>query len=556
VTTLGRAREAGSDSTAIGELLFESLQAAGDLEGQSQLCEENAAHTSGITRERWLRRWLATLAESGAEPEKQLSVVGQLLDEKPGDVKTMAPALPLLRRLGRVEALGAALEGLLAAGGGLSEGRRRLYTQELLRLYEGPLANPEAALALLEGQLGHDPALRPRVARLAARVGDPQRLVELLSPLVLEVPQATPVEPEWMRQLGLALVEIGQDEKAEPLLWRALEANPLDRELIQALEQRLRERRDITGLLRLFETHFPLESVASRIALATEAFALADTGDTPELARRWLRRWQALQPLPRRAARRWLVLEREVGDSSGALLALQTLRGLSRDVDERAALLADEAQLHHERGELELALEHYAEAVRIAANPEAAWLESLDRVLAAAGRETERIEVLRTLLQRADIAPEERARHQREYIALLSSQPELHLEATAELRQLIDSEPAAQPQLQIKRMRTLLELHEELDQPAEWCAQAEQLLPLLSGTEHAELERALARRLTRSLHDRERAILRWEAVLTDSPDDAEALATLEDLLRVAGYEAKRAQALERLADVDPARRVS
>ena len=556
VTTLDRAREAGADSTAIDELLFESLQAAGALEGRSQLCEQNAARTTGITRERWLRRQLATLAESDAAPEMQLAVVGQLLDEKPGDLEAMTLALPLLRRLGRVEALGAALEGLLSAAGGLSEGRRRVYTQELLHLYEGALANPEAALTVLEGQLQHDPALRPRVARLAARVGDPQRLVELLSPLVLKVSQATPVEPEWVHQLGLALVELGQNEEAEPLLWRALEANPLDRELIQALEQRVRERQDTIGLLRLFEIHFPLESASSRVALATEAFTLADKGAAPELALRWLRRWQALQPLPRKVARRWLGLEREVGDTSGALLALQTLRALSRDTHERAALLADEAQLHQERGELELAREHYVEAIRIAANPKAAWLNSLDRVLATAGRETERIEVLRTLLQRADIAPAERARQQREYIALLSSQPELRVEATVELRQLIDSEPAAQPQLQIKRMRTLLELHEELDQTAEWCARAEQLLPLLSGTEHAELERELAQRLTRSLHDRERAILRWEGVLTHAPDDAEALAALADLLGVAGYEAKRAQALERLAEVDPSRRAA
>ena len=552
--TLLRAREAGASGPALDEVLFTSLDAAGDAAACVELCEQQARRESGLARERWLRRGLAALAQTDEPAEKQLDVIARLLEQRPGDAELLALSLPLLRGMDRFEALSTALKKLLQ-GDRLSDGQRRVYSRELLRLYEGPLQNPGAALALLEDQLRNDPALRPRVARLAARVGDPRRLVEILSPLVLEASQDEPPEPEWLRQLGLALLQLGQEEQAEPLLWRALEANPLNRELIQALEQRLKNRNDLPGLLRFFESHFPLESAPQRAVLAREACSLAEQVAGPEATLRWLRRWQALEPLPAKAARLWLTLEREVGDGPGVLLALRTLGAQSRDPNEQAALLADEAALHAQRGELDLAREQYAKAIRMSARPSAGWLEALDHVLASAGRNAERVDVLRALLQRSDLRPDTRATYQKEYIALLSTQPELRAEASLELRQLIDTDRAARPAVQIKRMRALLALHEELGQPTEWCTQAERLLPLLSGLEHSSLERELAQRLTRSLRARERAIARWEAILSHSPEDSEALGALAELLCVAGQEAKRAAVLERLADSNPSQRV-
>ncbi|MFQ5513381.1 MAG: tetratricopeptide repeat protein [Myxococcota bacterium] len=545
--TLREARAHGAESPALVELLHAQLEAAEDLDARIALCEEQTRTTSGPARERWLRRWLAALSSAGDSAEAQLDLLERLLSSHPDDAELMELRLPFLRRLGRVGTLAEALARLLECPEAISEGRRRLHVQELLRLYEGPLADPEAALALVERELPRDPSLRIRGIHLAERVGDPAREATLLRPLVLDAPPESPPPPDWVRRLALALAASEAEAEAEPLLWRALEANPRDREVLASLERLSKDHQDLSAQLTLLEGSFPVLEASERLRVAREAFTLAERQSRPDLSLRWLRRWQALAPLPEAERERWLELERREGDLAGTLHALETIRRDTTDRDRKGRLWAEQARIHAERGELELARRGYEEALTASPCSEVAWLEAYERVLATLSHPERRLELLRELAHHPELPARQRTQYLETRIALLSAQPELRSHAAAELQALIDAEPEAERTLQAKRMQRLLVLYADLERTGAWCELAARLLPWVSGAERDELERQLARVLTRSLDAREQAITRWEGILAAHPEDREALTALAELLHVPGREATRAEILERLA---------
>ena len=547
VETLVDARaRAGTSDPALDELLFRALAAADNASGQVQLCSERVRASDGAERALWLRRWLRALENAGEAPASRLAVIDRLLADFAGDPELIAARVPLLRELGATEPLAQALERALAARSQGSPAQRTLLVRELLRLYEGPLARPDLALALVERELASDPGLRERGLVAARALGDAARELALLRPLVPAGLEGA-LRHDLLRRLGLALAMAGESGTAYTILRRAQALVPRDREVLAALESHARSSRDDAQLAELLSARFPLESGEPRQRIAAEAAAVAARSGDAQGELIWLRKLHALAPLGREGATRWLALERSVGAPLGRLDALRALQALTRDPAEQAELEAAEGEVLVECGQLADASACYARALAGRRKPMLAWLRAQSELLARLGRATERVDLLRMLASHPEAAPAERARHQRERIELLASHPELREEAALELRMLIDSDASAARPAQLERMRGLLRLYQDLGRDAEWCALAERVHALSPEADRPALEREIAQRLGRSLGSTEQAIAAWQRVLLRAPDDAAALGGLCELLRRPGDEARRADMLERLA---------
>ena len=326
---------------------------------------------------------------------------------------------------------------------------------------------------------------------------------------------------------------------------------PLDREVLAALEELVRAKDDPRELLGILGARFAAEAGEARLQVAREAAAAAARARDPKLELSWLRKLHALQPLAQDGRVRWLALEREVGGPAGRLEAVRALADLASDSVEQAELAAAEGELLAELGQLNEASACYARALASQPRPKLAWLRAQSDLLARLGRPSERVDLLRALARHPEASVEERTRHQRERIELLASHPELREEAALELRMWLDSDPGASRSAQLERMRSLLQLYASLGRDADWCALAERALPLSPETERAELERRIAARLGNALGSTDQAIAAWQRVLTRTPADREALTALASLLQRPGDEARRADALERLAATEP-----
>ena len=550
VETLVGARADGGDQPAVDELLFSALASAGNTSGQVQLCAERSRSTEGPVRARWLRRWLAALENANRPPAERLAVVDRLLSGGADDPDLLALRLPLLREVGAPETLADGLERVLARADAASPSARRLLVRELLSLYEGPLARPERALALVERELGSDPGLRERGLRAARALGDEERELELLRPLATAALDGN-LPPAELRRLGLALARAGEADRAYTILCRSRMAAPLDREVLAALEELVRASGDASELLGILGARFASEAGEARLRAAREAVAVAASAGDAAAELAWLRKLHMLQPLARDGRARWLALEREVGTLGGRLEAVRSLADLATDVVEQAELAAAEGEILAEGGQLNEASARYARALASQPRPKLAWLRAQSDLLARLGRPSERVDLLRALARHPEASAEERMRHQRERIELLASHPELREEAALELRMWLDSDPGASRSTQLERMRSLLRLYTDLGRDADWCALAERALPLSPESERPELERRIASRLGSALGSIDQAIAAWQRVLARAPADREALSALCSLLQRPGDEARRAEALERLAATGP-----
>ncbi len=550
--TVRAAREVGIERPALNELLFSALEAMGKTEDCAQLSKERARSESGVERARWLRRWLGSQKEDEDTAEERLRGLAELLREQPGDPELISLRLTLLRELGQLPELAEALDQVVSGATPLADGRRGVCLRELLQLYEGPLERPERALAWIEAEIAAEPGYRNRGAELAHRLGQSAREAALLRPLVCEA-GAQPT-PQCVRRLGLALWRSGDREGAEEHLRRALANDPHDLEILEAL-QGLVQDSDSRQLLELLEGRFPAESGDAQKALVREALEHArNTGASP-LELRWLRRLQTLEPLSPQQRARWLELERADGDQASTLFALRALRETTESPGELARLLAAEAEIQLACGQLGLAHEGYAEALRLHPSPPVDWLVALEDVLKRRGEAAERVAILHELSRHPDLSPEEREDYRASRFAVLASKPELCDEAERELHGLEELTPHADPELQVARMRQLLAVYEERSRVGDWCALAERLAPLLPDAERNALERGIATRLAHPLCDVERASAAWEAILGQQPDDAEGLEALASLLRRPGSEIRLAEVLERWAECgapDPA----
>ena len=547
VETLVDARaRAETFDPGVDELLFRALAAARNVSGQVQLCTERVRTSQSTDRARWLRRWLRALEAAQETPAARLSVIDRLLGEHPDDPELTSARVPLLRELGAAEALAEGLERVLALSGHVSAAQRTVLARELLRLYEGPLAQPDRALALVERELPRDPGLRERGLAAARALGDTARELALLRPQLAAGLDGS-LRPHELRRLGLALAHAGESEPAYTILCRAQAVLPRDRELLAALEALVRAAGDDARLAELLAARFSLEAGETRQRIAAEAAAVAARSSDSQSELLWLRKQNALEPLAPEKLKRWLALERTAGTPSGKLEPLRALRALATEPAEQADLDAAEGEVLVESGQLADACACFARALAGKRKPKLVWLRAQNELLARLGRATERVDLLRLLAGHPDATPEERTRHQRERIDLLASHPELREEAALELRMLIDSDASAARPAQIERMLGLLRLYQDLGRDAEWCALAERLLTLSPEAERAALEREIADRLGRALGSTDHAIAAWQRVLVRSPQDAAALAALCELLRRPGDEARRADALERLA---------
>jgi tetratricopeptide (TPR) repeat protein len=550
VETLVGARTPNGDDPALDELLYSALGSARNASGQIQLCAERARAVEGPARARWLRRWLAALEAANRPTAERLAVLDGLLADGVEDDELVALRLPLLREGADLETLADGLQRALARPGAASPGARRLWVRELLGLYEGPLARPESALSLVERELRDDPGLRERGLRAARALGDEPRELALLQPLAAGALEGG-LPPAELRRLGLVLAHAGQTEQAYTVLCRARTTAPLDREVLAALEEIVRAKGDLPELIRILGARFSAEAGDARLRAAREAAAAAARTRDPKLELAWLRKLHALEPLARDGCARWLALEREVGGPGGRLEAVRALAELTTDTLERAELAAAEGELLAELGQLNAASACYASALASQPRPKLAWLRAQSDLLARLGRPSERVDLLRALARHPEASAEERTRHQRERIELLASHPELREEAALELRMWLDSDPGASRSAQLERMRSLLHLYANLGRDADWCALAERALPLSPESERADLERRIATRLGNALGSTDQAISAWQRVLARAPSDREALTSLASLLQRPGDEARRADALERLAASAP-----
>lgn len=544
---LREARADGASNAATNELLLHCLQQLGDLDGQIALAAERAESEVGSARAVWLERWLEALRASGASAEQCLAVVEGLAQGGQLDSELVEVRLGLLRQVDRPAELANALDAALP----LLEPhdpRRRVRTRELLALYEGVLGAPGRALDLLERELPSDETLRPIALRLVEEVEDPEREVALLEPLVATGSRDLP--PAWLRRLGLALTRLGRGAEGAPLLWQTIENHPRDLAALEALVEVLRRGEDASQLGRALELLFPLVPEDSQLEIVREGFAAAERAGEDVAALRWLRRMHVLEALSRTLAERWATLERAHGDTGQRLTSLEALAASAAHPEERAPVLAEQGALQHERGDLEAARLAYGAAIESASSPQADWLEALDEILARLGRAADRLDVLAALARHPERSAEERAHVQQTYVELLVAQPGTRSDAARELQLFVESDPVADRRVHVERLRTLLRVYEELEEPAEWCDRAEELLPLLPASERRPLERRLAQRLGGSLGARRRAVAAWRRVLEHAPDDLEALDALIALHRVPGQEALLAETLERRAALE------
>ncbi len=531
---------------AVDELLFRALGEAGNSSGQAKLCAERVDSGEGSERVLWLRRWLGTLERGGAPPASRLDLVDRLLVSHVGDRDLIAARIPLLRELGTPDLLAEGLERLLALPDSSSAAERALLTRELLRLYEGSLARPDLACALVEREVASDPSLRSRGLTAARATGDSAAELALLRPLLSEACDgALPLDE--LRSLGLALARAGESDPAYTILCRVHPIAPRDRDVLSALEALARSAGDDARLAEVLAARFPLEVDEARRKIAAEAAAVAARrGDTrTELL--WLRKQHALSPLAHDGLTRWLALEHAVGTIGGRLDAVRALLAIETDPEGRSELEAAEGEVLVESGRLADASACFARAMAGRRTPKLTWLRAQNELLTRLGRASERVDVLRTLARHPEATPEERASRQRERIELLASHSELREEAALQMRMLIDSDASAARPTQLERMRGLLDLYDDLGRDAEWCALAERVLGLSAEADRPELEREIARRLGHTLGSIEQAIAAWQRVLKRAPEDRAALEGLNELLRRPGDEARRADALERLA---------
>lgn len=522
----------------LDEALLHGLERTGRLDRRIELCAEKSA-TGGPEQVRWLRRWLDALESRGDGAEPRLAVVERLLavDTSPS-LRVLRVAL--LRSLGRAADLADALEELLLQRKAVTGGQRRGLVRELLRACEGDLADPARALALIEREVGEDPSLAARGARLASQLGESAREAALLAPRVAAMQDGA--RPDEVRQLALAYMACDAAPEAEPLLWRALDAHPRDRDVLDALETILRARDDAPGLLKLLDAHFQLESGERRATIAREGARLSARAADAEGELGWIRRRHALEALTQVDCERWLDLERQAGHDAGTLQALTELREQASDPQDQARLLAEEAAIRVRFGQLDLARRQYEQAIGALDHPPAEWLQALDTILDAQGRSAERSGVLSELSRHPGLSARERIRHQEAHIALLAANPDKRQEAVEQLRALLDADGDAKTRAD--RRRQLLDLYDGLEWPTAWCELAESLLPSLEGEAAQELEREIARRMGQELGAPELAIERWRSILDQQSDDLEALAALAELLDAPGREADRAEVLE------------
>jgi tetratricopeptide (TPR) repeat protein len=545
IAWLHEARLAGAGSPALDRLLLRCLEEAGDQAGVVELCAERARVETGPARRDWLERWLVALEAVGADAEARRRALDALRHELPNDPWLLEKELELLRQDGlereRADGLERAIES--AAPG---DRRRRVRARELIALCDDALGAPERALACALRELRWDPGLRPVAARLAARVGDVEREVELLRPLCQASEPRT--EPTAVRRLALGLARLGRRDEAVPWLVRALESQPRDPALCAALVEALRAGDDASALSRALEAWLPHVPGEQRVNVVREGFEAAERARERNAAARWLRRWQRLEPLPEPLVRHWASLERDLGEPAERLTSLTTLLAVSTDANERALLHAELAELHTRRGDLELADQAWQGALGAAPVTPAAWLASREEVLARLGATGDRLATLRALARHPDRSSGDRSRAQQRWLQLLATQPDRRDEAIRELRAAFDLDPAAERTQQLARGRKLLELLEAAGRLDEWCAVCERVAPLVGGEERARLERKLAECLS-SLGARDPARRAWRAVLERNRDDAQALAALEELARVPGDEGERAGLLERRARI-------
>ncbi|MFI5314055.1 MAG: hypothetical protein ACHQ6T_00005 [Myxococcota bacterium] len=550
VETLVGARDPAAHEPAVDELLYSALGSAGNRNGQIQLCGERARAVEGSERARWLKRWLGALEGANQPPAERLAVLDRLLASGADDAELLNLRLPLLRELGTPESLADGLERVLAHADAVSVSGRRLLVRELLSLCEGPLAQPERVLALVERELREDPGLRERGLRAARALGDDARELALLRPLAAGALDGS-LSPAELRRLGLARARAGETDQAYTILCRARATAPLDREVLAALEELVRGSGAPQELLDILAARFSIEAGDARLHAAREAVSVAARAGDASAELAWLRKLHALQPLARDGLVRRLALEREAGTPGGRLEAVRSLAALATDTLEQADLAAAEGEILAEGGQLNEASACFARALANLPRPKLEWLRAQSDLLARLGRPSERVDLLRALARHPEASADERMRHQRERIELLASHPELREEAALELRMWLDSDPGASRSAQLERMRSLLRLYTDLGRDADWCALAERALPLSPESERPELERRIASRLGGALASTDQAIAAWQRVLARAPADREALAALCSLLRRPGDEARRADALERLAATAP-----
>jgi tetratricopeptide (TPR) repeat protein len=543
-------REEFGPQGAVDRALSDALRAARDWASEltlSRVCVEHAPPGTAERRE-WLGRWSAALEREAPDPAARLEQVRALLELCPDEAALLRAHVNLLRQTGADDALAAAIEAALEKPGVWSGSSRQRAVRELVLLYEQNLEAPRRALDRVERELTADPTLAPLAVRLASRIDDPEREQRILEALVIDPPSGFDPQPAHLRRVALGLFGAKRIDEAEPLLLRSVAAQPQDLTVVRALDSLARTRSDGIARIRWLEARFALEPRPLRMAVARDAFALADAQANDGEALRWLRRWQSLEPLAEGLAYRWMELEREHGDRGGELRALQAALDQVDNPRVRARLTARRAELLEQAGERELARRAWREAVQADSDPDVDLLRAWESSLCSPEHTLERAEALARLAQQPAVPDDERTRFASDRAEILARIPETREQAASELRRLFER-TTANAEERLRWGRALLRLYRAHD--AEWCAVGERVVPLLSGEEKAGLMRALALKLGGPLGARDRAILWWERLLELVPDASEALRHLVDLLSAPGYETRRAPILERLAGLAP-----
>ncbi len=539
-------RERGGPDRELDRLLGEALSALGLGEARDTLYRERVLTAKGTERVQWLRRWLSAHERAEAAPETRLEVIERWLAFVGSDPELEQRRIGLLRETGRLEPLAHALEDQLATDAHLTPGRQAAIIRELLRTYEGPLEAPKRALRLAERELDRHPELRREAARLAARLGDRERerihLEGLCSENEGDDGDAHQVA-EWNRRLALLMVEQGRGDEAREALRSALRDFPHDRELLAALDPIERGSLAPTRLLELLDQRYPLESGVARTQLVREAFAIAEQLCDAMTALRWVRRWRLEEAPPLDTLKRWVSLERAVGDPAGLHAALAALAEATPDPEARALILGERAALYAERGEHGPAADTYAQALELAPRRSLHWLGELACLAKARGDTARQLELLLQIARHPEASPEEHAAAIEERVHILGAQPDERDRAAQELRELIAGDANPNRATRADRLRQLLELYAALGETRLWCDTAEQLVPICDANEAAQLRRELARRLE-TLAARAPTIGLWQSVLEQDPTDEEALAALVRLLDRSGEEEQRARVLE------------
>lgn len=339
-------RELPSDERTVAEL-EDLLKTSGRLEALADLYGERIdAEEAGPGRLAWLAKLASLLDEGLDRTEEAIGAYRRILDAEPDDSGALAALERIYSTTGDSARLAEILERMRVSA---DPARRRDLTMRLGRLWAGPLARPDDAVAAFREVLTEEPGRPDAIEALEKHLQDRARRLDVARFLAPQY-EAARSFPKLAWVLQIVIEETREGVERFELLRRLAriyeealgDPEAAFRTLSEAVTE-FPEQEDLwSDYGRLAEVVGDRRSEAERLERAFDSGRLSSDASL-RLARRLAHIWEAVLGEPARAERyHRRILERSV-DDAGSFASLDALfKGDERYAD-LAALLRDRA---------------------------------------------------------------------------------------------------------------------------------------------------------------------------------------------------------------------